>query len=35
MSRRPVLEQVRTGIGRFDLVADDVRQRRLDDLARP
>ena len=38
--RRPVfdqppsaLEQVRSRVGRFDLVSDDVRQRRLDDLA--
>ena len=30
----PPLEQVRPGVGRFDLVADDVGQRRLDDLAR-
>ena len=27
-------EQVRPGIGRFDRIADDVSQRRLDDLAR-
>ena len=28
------LEQVRAGIGSFDLILDHVRQRRLDDLAR-
>ena len=30
----PPLEQVRAGIGSFDLILDHVRQRRLDDLAR-
>ena len=30
----PTLEQIRPGIGRFDLVRDHVRERGLDDLAR-
>ena len=30
----PALEQVRPRVGRFDLVLNDMRQRRLDDLAR-
>ena len=32
--RPPTLEQVRARIGRLDPFRDDVRQRRLDDLAR-
>ena len=30
----PTLEQVRAGVGGLDLVPNDMRQRRLDDLAR-